>query len=52
MTASNKLRILYIEDNAGNRTLVRRVLEPEGYTVIEAPDGQTGLNLALAAPPA
>jgi two-component system cell cycle response regulator DivK len=45
---SAKPRILYIEDNAGNRTLVKRVLEPEGYTVIEAPDGKTGLDLAVA----
>jgi two-component system, cell cycle response regulator DivK len=49
--ASEKPRILYIEDNAGNRTLVKRVLEPEGYAIIEAPDGKTGLQLALAQPP-
>jgi two-component system, cell cycle response regulator DivK len=48
---STQPRILYIEDNAGNRTLIKRVLEPEGYTVIEAPDGKTGLELALAQPP-
>ena len=48
---STKPRILYIEDNAGNRTLVKRVLEPEGYTVVEAPDGKTGLELAMAQPP-
>ena len=48
---STKPRILYIEDNPGNRTLVKRVLEPEGYTVIEAPDGKTGLELAVAQPP-
>jgi len=48
---SAKPRILYIEDNAGNRTLVKRVLEPEGYTVIEAPDGKTGLELAIAQAP-
>jgi two-component system, cell cycle response regulator DivK len=50
MTAT-KPRILYIEDNLGNRTLVKRVLEPEGYTIIEAPDGKTGLELAIAHPP-
>ncbi len=44
-------RILYIEDNAGNRTLVKRVLEAEGYLVVEAPDGKTGLELAIAQTP-
>jgi two-component system cell cycle response regulator DivK len=39
--------VLYIEDNAANRLLVRRVLEAEGYAVIEAEDGPTGLNVAL-----
>jgi two-component system cell cycle response regulator DivK len=48
---SAKPRILYIEDNAGNRTLIRRILEPEGYIVVEAPDGKTGLELAIAQPP-
>jgi two-component system, cell cycle response regulator DivK len=47
----DKLRILYIEDNPGNRMLIRRVLEPEGYILIEAPDGKTGMELALAQPP-
>jgi len=37
-------RILYIEDNPENRTLVRRVLTAEGYTLIEAVDGWTGLR--------
>jgi two-component system cell cycle response regulator DivK len=31
--------ILYIEDNFDNRLLVRRVLEAEGYRVVEAEDG-------------
>jgi two-component system cell cycle response regulator DivK len=39
-------KILYIEDNPDNRMLVRRVLQVEGYTVIEAPDGPTGIRLA------
>jgi two-component system cell cycle response regulator DivK len=39
-------RILYIEDNLGNRMLVRRILEAEGYSLTEAPDGPTGLDLA------
>lgn len=28
--------ILYIEDNTDNRTLIRRILTVEGYTVVEA----------------
>jgi two-component system cell cycle response regulator DivK len=28
--------ILYVEDNKDNRTLVRRVLMAEGYTILEA----------------
>jgi len=39
-------RILYIEDNFDNRILIKRVLEAEGYTVIEAESGLTGLNKA------
>jgi len=38
--------ILYIEDNIGNRMLVRRVLEVEGYTISEAVDGVVGLEMA------
>jgi len=44
-------RILYIEDNAENRTLVRRVLMSEGYTLIEAADGAAGLRAAEAQRP-
>ena len=36
---SYKATILYIEDNSDNRKLVRRVLEVEGYAVVEAKDG-------------
>ncbi len=36
--------ILYIEDNFDNRLLVRRVLEAEGYRVIEAEDGVQGFD--------
>jgi two-component system cell cycle response regulator DivK len=41
-------RILYIEDNRDNRILVRRVLEVEGYDVVEAEDGWVGLRAAQA----
>ncbi len=39
----NKGRILYIEDNSDNRKLVRRVLEWDGYEVVEAMDGTEAL---------
>lgn len=38
-------KILYIEDNVENRTLVKRVLEVEGYAVLEADDGIDGLRI-------
>ena len=41
-------KILYIEDNRDNRILVRRVLEVEGYDVVEAEDGWIGLRAAQA----
>jgi two-component system cell cycle response regulator DivK len=44
-------RILYIEDNFDNRILIKRVLEAEGYTVIEAENGQAGLDLAKSSSP-
>jgi len=39
-------KILYIEDNFENRILVKRVLEVEGYAVLEAEDGPSGMRLA------
>lgn len=44
-------RILYIEDNPDNRVLVKRVLEAEGYTLLEAANAHEGLQQALAQPP-
>jgi signal transduction histidine kinase len=40
------IKILHVEDNPANRVLVRQVLEMAGYTVVDAPDGLSGLNLA------
>jgi two-component system cell cycle response regulator DivK len=42
----NDICILYIEDEPGNRMLVKRVLEAEGFAVSEATDGLTGLEIA------
>src|SRR5690349_16371524 len=44
-------RILYIEDNADNRMLVRRVLEAEGYTIVAAADAHSGLRMAIVEQP-
>ena len=40
--------ILYVEDNYENRVLVRRVLEADGYAMIEAGTAQDSVNLILA----
>lgn len=37
-------RLLFIEDDAEVRTVLRLALEDEGYTVVEAPDGTSGLR--------
>jgi signal transduction histidine kinase len=39
-------RVLYIEDDPGSRLLVKRVLEAEGFQVVEATDGLAGIDLA------
>lgn len=40
-----KATILYVEDNADNRTLVRRVLMADGYNVIEASNGSAATEI-------
>ena len=37
--------ILYIEDNAHNRRIVRKILSLRGYQVIEAEDGLQGFQM-------
>jgi two-component system, cell cycle response regulator DivK len=37
--------ILYVEDNADNRMLVRRILMAEGFQLIEAPDATQALKI-------
>ncbi len=39
-------RILYIEDSPPNRLLVKRILTAEGYEVLEADDGISGMEIA------
>lgn len=40
-----KYTILYVEDNPLNMRLVRKLLNSFGYNMIEAIDGQSGLDL-------
>lgn len=47
----SKAKVLYIEDNHDNMILVKRVLEIEGYEVIQAGTGKEGLAKALANTP-
>ena len=44
--------ILIVDDEESNRTALRRVLQREGYTVMEAGDGQEALRIARREPPA
>jgi two-component system cell cycle response regulator DivK len=43
--------VLYIEDNRENRLLVKRVLEAEGYQVLEAETGLDGIRIARTMKP-
>src|SRR5918996_807654 len=47
-----KAKILYIEDNRENRMLVRAVMESEGYTIVDAEDGLSGIEAAVREEPA
>jgi len=47
----NPARILVVDDPPEHREILSGLLEPEGYTVITAKDGQEGLERALADPP-
>ena len=51
MHLMSRARILYIEDNAGNRMLVRRILEAEGFSITEATNGPSGLEIAAQTQP-
>jgi two-component system cell cycle response regulator DivK len=43
--------VLYVEDNQENRVLVRRILQAEGYNVLEAGSAQQALEIVLSQPP-
>lgn len=38
-------QVLCIEDNSSNMTLISRIVEAEGHTLVRAEDGPTGLML-------
>jgi CheY-like chemotaxis protein len=38
-------QILCIEDNSSNMTLISRIVEAEGHTLVRAEDGPTGLMM-------
>lgn len=44
-------RILHIEDDPANRLLVRKLLQKDGYEVIDAADGLEGVRLACSTRP-
>jgi two-component system cell cycle response regulator DivK len=43
--------VLYVEDTIDNRILVRRILQAQGYNVLEAGTAKEGLELALSEGP-
>ena len=45
-------KILVIEDTPGIRRLIRMTLEFDGFAVVEATDGEVGLNLIRSEQPA
>ena len=45
-------KILLVEDNEMNRDMLSRRLERKGFAVVIAVDGQQGVDMALADPPA
>jgi two-component system, cell cycle response regulator DivK len=40
--------VLYIEDNPHNMRLVRKMLQTDGFEMVEAQDGLSGIEAALA----
>lgn len=42
---TNTATILYVEDNQDNRTLIRRILQAEGFNVLEARDANHALDV-------
>ena len=51
LPTEEKGKILYVEDNVDNRTLVRRILLSEDYGLLEATDAQEALELLKTTKP-
>lgn len=51
MAIKRKATILVVDDIPANRTLLRNTLEPSGYEVLLASDGEAGLKVAARALP-
>ena len=47
----NNATVLYIEDTFENRILIRRILQAEGYTVLEAENASDALEILETATP-
>ena len=41
---SEKATLLYVEDDLNNRTLIRRILEAEGYQLVDAANARQALK--------
>ncbi len=48
---NSKSIILYVEDNFDNRNLIRRVLEAEGYAMVEAGNADEAMHMLTTAHP-
>ena len=48
---SDNPTILYVEDNRDNRMLVRRILQAEGFNLIEAEDATTAMQIIQSQKP-
>jgi two-component system, cell cycle response regulator DivK len=48
---ATRRRVLLVEDNEDNRIIYRMILEHHGYDVIEAHDGQAGIEMARTTGP-
>jgi len=43
--------ILVVDDDDGIRLVMKAILEQDGFTIVEAGDGESALEIALADPP-
>ncbi len=51
MIAKDSTKILYVEDDPSSATLMRRLLESEGYRVVHASDGLSAIEVARCESP-